>query len=146
MLDEVCGYINNYFLAKPGGVHRGTYEISGSTFECDFLAEGQYFRVVNSVFNDGVYRYPALDMIDETFTGEVWAMKVPPAFMALVREISAWQAKYGGIDSPNMSPYSSESFNNYSYSKSLSGDSRTGAGSASWSDIFGKKITRWKKI
>lgn len=46
-----------------------------------FLQEGQYFRVVGSVFNDGLYQYPTKDMIDEIFDGAVWALAVPKAVL-----------------------------------------------------------------
>lgn len=149
VLDEVCGYLKNYFLIKPGGIHRGTFTVTGGTLSADFLQDGQYFRVRNSVFNDGVYKYPASDMVDETFTGEVWAMGVPPAFIALLDEIEAWEEKYGGADSVNMSPFSSESFNNYSYTKRSGGSgnsSSSGDAPATWMDVYGSKLVRWKKI
>ena len=67
MLDEICGEIHNYFLL-PGGIHNGEYSISGGSMEpLDFLIPGQYFRVVGSRLNDGVYRYPESNMTDEEF-------------------------------------------------------------------------------
>jgi len=148
LMDEVCAYINNWFPAKPVGKHRGTWIVEGGNISADFLQENQYFRIVGSVFNDGVWKYPAADMTDEVFSGEIWAMKVPPAFMALLSEIEGWNAKYGGADSVNMSPYSAESFNNYSYSKS--GASRRNSGGSGsptlWQDVYGARLIRWRKI
>lgn len=148
MMDEVCGYINNFFVMKPSGKHRGTFTVEGGSLSVDFLQDGQYFRVVGSVFNDGVYLYPASDMVDESFTGEVWAMAVPPAVIALCLEIQTWDDKYGGVNSVNMSPFSSESFNNYSYSKATSnrGDGASSSSSVGWRDVFGNRLTRWRKL
>ena len=148
VLDEVCGYLKNYFLIKPDGIHRGTFTVTGGNLDADFLQDGQYFRVRNSVFNDGVHKFPASDMTDESFTGEVWAMGVPPAFIALSNDIEAWQTKYGAADSVNMSPFSSESFNNYSYTKRSGGSSSGGSGNApaSWVSVFAPRLVRWKKI
>lgn len=148
MLDEVCGYLRNWFLVKPNGIHHGEYEIKDGTFTCDFLQNGQYFRIVHSVFNDGVHKYQASDLVDETFTGEIWAMAVPPAVIALVSEIAEWQAKYGGASSPAMSPYSSESFNNYSYTRASRSSIASGGGGSSdgWNSVYASRLTRWRKL
>lgn len=149
LLDEVCAYVHNYFpTKKPNGIHTGIFNISSGTIECDFLVEGQYFRVKGSIFNDGVHRYPATDLQDEEFIGEIWAMAVPQNLLSLIEEIEAWNAKYGGIDSVNYSPFTSESFNNYSYSK---GSRSNGSGSSSgtpvtWKDAFASRLARWRKI
>lgn len=150
MLDEVCGYLNNWFLVKPNGIHLGKFEVTDDGLSVDFLQTGQYFRVRNSVFNDGVWKYPAANMIAESFSGEIWAMAIPPAVIALVDEIATWVAKYGTIDSVNMSPFQSESFNNYSYSKSggggATGTSSGGSSPTTWRDVFASRLVRWKKI
>lgn len=150
MLDEVCGYINNFFVVKPDGYHYGTFTIENGGISVDFLQDGQYFRIVGSVFNDGVYQYPASDLTAEVFTGEVWAMAVPPAVIALVSDIAEWNTAYGSIESINMSPFQSESFNNYSYTKGSS--SRSGGNGEStnaplgWREMFGNRLTRWRKL
>ena len=149
LLDELCGYLNNYFVVKPKGVHHGTFEITPEDgLVCDFLQEGQYFAVRNSVFNNGVFKYPAEGMTPEVFTGEVWAMAVPPAVIALLSDIETWQAKYGSLDSVNYSPFTSESFNNYSYSKgSKSGEGSSTSGTPlTWKDVFKDRFIRWKKV
>ena len=147
LLDEVCGYINNYFPVKPDGIHRGKFTVEGGAIDADFLQEGQYFRIVNSVFNDGVHKYPA-ELHDEEFRGEVWAMAVPPAVIALLSEIEAWMAKFWTLDNPNMSPFASESFNNYSYTKSggRQGSTNNTGAPETWQDVFGSKLLRWKRI
>ena len=76
MLEEVLRHLNNWFLV-PDGVHTDTYTIEGGGITLPFLQSGQYFRVVGSVFNDGLHQYPATDMIDETFDGAIWALAVP---------------------------------------------------------------------
>ena len=150
MMDEVCGYINNFFVVKPYGKHEGTFAVDNGALSVDFLQDGQYFRIVGSVFNDGIHKVPANDLVDETFIGEVWAMAVPPAVIALVNEIEAWEEKYGGVDSVNMSPYTSESFNNYSYTKGASNRGGSAGGSSSaplgWRDVFGIRLNRWRKL
>ena len=56
ILTEICAELRNYFEV-PNGRHFGKFEISGGSIApLDFLQDGQYFRIVGSVFNDGVYQ------------------------------------------------------------------------------------------
>ena len=145
MLTELCQELKNWFDIER---HFDTFVIENGGLSVPFLQEGQYFRIVGSVFNDGVYQYPATELKDETFDGAVWAMAVPPAVAELSEEIDAWQAKYGGADSAAMSPFTSESFGGYSYSKgggsSASGNGSGGAGT--WQSAFAGRLNLWRKI
>ena len=148
LMDEVCGYLHNFFVKKPDGVHRDNFVISNGAIDVDFLQENQYFRIKGSIFNDGVHKYPATDLEDEEFIGEVWAMAVPQGVLAVLKDIQDWNAKYGGVNSVNYSPFVSESFNNYSYSK---GSRSNGNGSSSgtpttWQDVFGNRLVRWRRL
>lgn len=137
MLEQILDYIHNYFEKD---VVTGKYTISSGTIELDFLKCGQYFRICGSTFNDGVYQYPTVDLVDETFCGAVWAMAVPPAVIALSTEVDEWLDRYG---KDTESPYQSESFGGYSYSKA-SGSS--GNGNIGWKDVFRDRLNRWRKI
>lgn len=96
MLTELCAELRNYFEV-PNGRHFGKFEISGGSIApLDFLQEGQYFRIVGSVFNDGVYQYPATSLTDEVFDGAVWAMAVPPTLIALSAEIEEYNKSDAG--------------------------------------------------
>ena len=111
--------------------------------------DGQYYRICGSVFNDGVHKYgdESDSLVDESFDGAVWAMAVPPAVIALDADITAWQEKYGGAESEAMSPFTSESFGGYSYSKSSrSGTSGDDAGAGSWQSAFAGRLNMWRKI
>lgn len=146
MLSELCKELNNWFNYNlPKNV--GTHTISDGQLVKDYhLLEGQYFRIVGSVFNDGVYQYPKNDLIDETFDGGVWAMAVPPEVVALSDEIDQWKEKYQSVDSAAMSPFTSESFGGYSYSKNGGGAS-DGTGSAgTWQGAFRNRLNRWRKL
>ena len=113
MLTEICAEIRNYFEV-PNGRHFGTFTISGGSIApLDFLQEGQYFRIIGSVFNDGVHKYGEANLTDEKFDGAVWAMAVPPAVVDLSEKIKA----YNDSDAGKASPYTSESFGGYSYTK-----------------------------
>ena len=74
MLEAVLTHLNNWFARE---MYAGTFTVTGGKLALSDLAEGQYFRIVGSVFNDGLHQYPATDLADETFTGAVWALAVP---------------------------------------------------------------------
>ena len=141
MLTELCAELRNYFEV-PNGRHFGKFEISGGSIApLDFLQEGQHFRIVGSVFNDGVYQYPATSLTDEVFEGAVWAMAVPPKLIALSDEIKDWNEKYGELVN---SPYASESFGGYQYSKAFGAESSGGV--VKWETVFRKQLNRYRKI
>lgn len=142
MLEQILDFIHNYFIKE---VYHGKFRIFNNTFDCDFLQDGQYFKIVGSVFNDGVHKYSSESpLTDEEFVGEIWAMAVPPAVIALADEITAWIDKYG--DAMN-SPYQSESFGGYSYSKgSGQNSSNNGSNPADWRAVFGSRLNHWRKI
>ena len=139
MLTELCGVLRNWFETDRIS---GTYTVENGSITLPFLQNGQFFRVVGSVFNDGVHQYPDYAMADETFDGSIWTMSVPPALLCLGDEIKAWQEKNGDIAA---SPYTSESFGGYSYSKTTSG-SATGAGMVTWQSVFKSRLNQWRKI
>lgn len=138
MLEEVLDYIHNFFEKE---IMSGSFSIVGGSVDGLELLDGQYFRIRGSVLNDGVYQYPTDNMIDEDFDGEIWAMAVPPAVIALSEEIENWISKYGSAE---LSPYSSESFGGYSYTKANGGTN--GSSSAGWRDVFRGKLNRWRKL
>ena len=141
MLTELCQELHNWFDRER---YTGTFEIAGGEFTADFLKPGQYYRIIGSIFNDGVHRYgDAVDeLVDEEWTGAVWALAIPNAVIELATAIQEWRDKYERVDSVAMSPYTSESFGGYSYSKG--GSSRSG--SMSWKDVFSGKLNAWRKL
>ena len=139
MLEQVLMHLKNWFLV-PGGIHEGTYTIEDGGIALPFLANGQYFRICGSVFNDGLHQYPASDLKAETFDGTVWALAVPQAVIELAAEIEAWQKKNGKA---SVSPYQAESFGGYSYSKAT--DSVSG-GAVTWQSAFRSRLNAWRKL
>ena len=145
MLTEICAELRNYFIRKPGeDIHRGKFTISNGGIEAlSFLQAGQYFRIVGSVFNDGVHQFPDDMLTDEVFEGEIWAMAVPPAVIALDSEISGWCASNAETLA---SPYQSESFGGYSYSKGNSSGASGAGGAYSWKNQFSAKLSQYRRI
>ena len=151
MLTLLCEYLRNWF---DEGCNKeiGKITIAGGALSVRntpiTMQNGQYFRIIGSVFNDGVHQFPDYDMPDEEFDGAIWLMRVPPAVIALAADIEAWKAKYMGIDSPLMGPFTSESFGGYSYSKSGVGASAftDASGISGWQAAFADRLGPWRKI
>lgn len=148
MMTEICQELRNWFEKDR---YIGKVSINGNNITVNGknvnILTGQYFRIIGSVFNDGVHIYPSSYTVDETFDGAVWLMAVPPAVISLATEIDSWQTKYGGVDSVNMSPFNSESFGGYSYSKSGGGSSdASNAGAGTWQSVYAKRLNAWRKV
>ena len=150
MLQQVCEYIHNYFIKAS---YESRYEIAEGMVSLPLL-DGQRFLISGSMLNDGMYTYHdsgitndddeplAVGLHDETFTGTICALAVPPAVIALSGEVKTWVDTNG--ESVN-SPYQSESvIGVYSYTKA-SGGSGAG-GSVTWQDVFGSQLNRWRKV
>ena len=122
--------------------------IKGGTLTADFLQESQYYRILGSVFNDGVHVYKSYTLTDETFNGEVWGMAVPKEVLELSDRIDEWKKQYYKADSPVLSPFMSESFGGYSYTKGSGGGyNSSGSGNATgWKSVFASELNRWRKI
>lgn len=148
MLTWICQYLRNWFTAyEPKLV--GTFAITANGVEYNntdasaFFKTGQYVRVIGSTFNDGVHQWGAFTAWHpETFTGAIWGMAVPQEIIDLSEEIEAWCGKYAEAQN---SPYTSESFAGYSYTKA-SGNASTGASTATWQDVFASRLAPWRKI
>jgi len=149
MISELCRELRNWFDRDQPQFH-GTTTISGGKItDRDFrdaIKVNQYFRIQGSVFNDGVYQYKDdLELTDEIFVGSVTLMAIPKDVLNLAKEIDDWQKKYGGVDSEAMSPFNSESFGGYSYSKGSSNGTGSGSG-AGWQSVFASRLKNWRKI
>lgn len=137
MLEQVLRHIRNWFVSD---VHRGTFTAENGSIALPFLLNGQYYRIVGSVLNDGVYLRGEEALADETFTGEIWALAIPRQLLLLVADIEKWQEKNGEAAA---SPYQSESFGGYSYTKATEGEK---GGGVAWTSAFRSHLNAWRKI
>lgn len=156
MLTEICQYLRNWFERDTwfGDFNITNGVIAYANGVVLPLLNGQYYRVIGSVFNDGVHIYGTKEvqgqtvliepLVDEpSFDGAVWPMAVPPAILELDSDITAWIAANG--DAIN-SPYTSESFGGYSYSlRSANGQAGENIG-VTWQNQFGARLGPWRKI
>ena len=152
-LTELCKELNNYF---EDARYFGNYTVSGGVIELsELIADGslqlgQYFRIAGSIFNDGVYQYTTElnTLVDENIHGVIWTMRVPKEVLGLLADINAWIAKYSASDEHSDSPYQSESFGGYSYSKSSGNSSSNGSAAdvGTWQNAFRSRLNKWRKI
>lgn len=151
MLTEICNFIHNYFEHES---YSGTFTIANGTIDLDDIVRfGQRFRIVGSALNDGIYTYrmdgvydddgsALAELSDETFTGVVYAMSVPKFVLQVAADAAAWVEKnQSALDSP----YTSESFGGYAYTKA-SGSGSNAGGPLSWQDVFRSKLNAYRKI
>ena len=146
MLTEICAEIKNYFTYEADK-HIGDFAIVNGQITPSLDYPTNYIRITGSHLNDGVHLISDADLIDEgEFHGSVWIMSPPKAFLDLVAEIETWQEKNGGADSPAMSPFQSESFGGYSYSKGSSGNGTSGGTGASWQSAYATRLNAYRRI
>lgn len=149
MLTELCGYLRNWFDHDR---YIGKFEIVDGKISTNIsmtLLENQYIRIVGSLLNDGVYQYHAdgiEGLQDEAFDGAVWSLAIPKAVVDLNAEIDTWKAKYEAVDGAAMSPFSSESFGGYSYTKSAGNTEGSASGLGGWQNAFASRLNQWRKI
>lgn len=139
MIDQICREINNYFVVDK---IFDNFTIVDGNIDLP-LQEGQYFRIIGSIFNDGVYCYgDTLELTDETFEGAIWAMAVPKELVELSKDVEEWIDKYKDVTN---SPFSSESFGGYSYTKAQGYASTGGGMLSSWQSQFASRLNAWRK-
>lgn len=149
-LTDLCQELRNWF-DRARYIGHITIDATGDLY-CNNvkigLADNQYYRVIGSIFADGVHKHPDTEMTPESFDGAVWAMAVPAPVIKLAEDIAAWREKYEAADAAAMSPFNSESFGGYSYSKSGGGSNDSGSSNsgASWKSAFAARLNQWRKI
>lgn len=138
-IEDICRELNNWFDVKRA---IGDFEITenGLTSFYDDLYDDQYYRIVGSALNDGVYKKGEEHVFaPEVFHGAVWAMAIPQSVIYLSDRIDTWIEKYGDAVE---SPYQSESFGGYSYSKASGSDNS----SVSWKSAFKKQLDVYRRM
>lgn len=106
----------------------------------------QYIKIEGSILNDGIYKIEKMDndkiniasLQDEVFEGCIYGLAVPKGFIELSEKVNEF------LQNPKSTPtnISSESFNNYSWSK---GKKVNGA-NITWNDVFIDDIRAYKQI
>ena len=143
MLTSVCQYLRNFFDRRSDGSRLPSWteeititggELAGFT---DRLLPGQYFRILDSVLNDGVHQYGVDTLADETFSGTVQSMAVPQAVVDAAEALKEYRSKYGeALDSP----FASENYFGYSWTKG------TTAETSGMPASVAATLNQWRKI
>lgn len=136
MLEAVLAWLKNWFCKST---FVGNFIVSDGVLVLEHILDGQYVRIIGSVFNDGVYQNAGglAGLTDEEFEGEIWGLAIPKDLLTLVSQIEEWTARPENAKSE----YVSESFGGYSYSKKSEGSSSGG-----WQGVFAKELARWRKL
>lgn len=156
-LTDLCERLRNWFDVRR---HFGTFTIENGTIDLDFIREGRFYRLIGGGYkNNGVFFYNgerleyikeiyhkndgSLDIKydeteDETFTGAVWELDIKKSFIEFYATMCDWQKQNAKVLN---SPFQSESFGGYSYSK-VSGSN----GALTVWDNFASDLARWQKL
>ena len=145
-LSRICANLRNYFIQVGQDVYTGTYTVNNHDITPSSpLIDGQYFRVVGSVLNDGVYLYGNAESMaklkDETFDGAIWAMRVPQSFLDLVDDYDRLNAKVEELALVSAG-FASESFDGYSYTLS----SGAPAELLQWKSRLDAELNQYRRI
>ena len=153
MLTEICQRLKNWFDIKsdhtPYGhfsgvisittdttLHKSTISIDGEVLDIPT----NHYRLIDSFKNNSVHAVTD-ELVEETFTGDLWLMVIPAEVVTLAADMKQWVADYGGA---SKAPFSSESHKGYSYTKA-GGVGGSGATSSVWS-AFESDLATWRKI
>lgn len=152
MLQQVCEHLHNYFIRGNATRLEGTITVQDGAVSplLPTLEEGQRFLIAGSDLNDGIYTYHAdgikndddnagAGLADETFAGTIVGLSIPPQVISLSAQVSEWVDQYGNVIN---SPYQSESFGGYSYSKAAGQN----GGSLDWQTQFRSALNPWRKV
>ena len=138
-LYELLVYLRNFF---PGLHWQFTgAEITANRIVIPGPETRDYYLIEGSRRNNGIHVYGDADLRNETYTGIVTEICVPPEVLAILEEINTWQEKNAEAV---QSPYQSESFGGYSYTKASS--SSASGESTSWKTVFAPRLRIWRKI
>ena len=145
MLTRICRYLKNWFVVKT---YLGNITVSDGKVYCNGdeieMQEGQRFALVRIHYVYGTYSYGD-EIEDSEFEGAVWIMDVPADVLEVAERMTEWETANGGADSQAMSPYQSESFGGYSYSKGSGTNGKVGASVFDIAD-FAAALSPFKKI
>ena len=196
-IEALCAETHNYFIEQ---MKHDDFTIENGNISLPFLVEGQFFAIVGSKFNDGIYIFhhsfivrdatwddimkinpdwgslrheiwgqqtsklsmggeswidveqknpdwetmlektwgdiTQHELVDETFHGGIWAMRMPKAFLKLAKEVK----DYMDSDAAKPTGYTSESISgHYSYTKASPEE-------LAWQKVFSSKLNRWRKV
>lgn len=136
---ELLLYLRNFFPGERWTFVNEPVKSGGITLPD--LNIGDYYLIEGSKRNDGLHIMGDADLIGDTLTGYVTECRVPTALIAIHEEINCWQKKNAEAVT---SPYQSESFGGYSYTKK--NGNADGGTVDGWQSAFASRLRIWRKI
>ena len=140
--------VNNAAILSGDGVETVNFESAQKLVILMAGRETGRGSVVNILdASDQSARFPAYAKSKEMLRDyTLKSMAVPQTVIDLASEISNWQAKYGGVDSEAMSPFNSENFGPYSYSKGSVSGSSGSENPNSWQAVYGARLAPFRRL
>lgn len=166
IIEALCAETHNYHETDKV---IGDFTIESGNIELPFLCENQFFRIVGSKFNDGVYIYSQDaftirsstweevlngnldwetlkdkkwgDLVERDLVDETFHGAIWPMNMPRAfLELSKEISKYNESEVAKPTANTSESINgHYSYT-------RSSADANQWQNVFRSKLNRWRKV
>ncbi len=139
---DVMRQCNNYFET---GYRATNYSISGGVISPnDVLRPGMWIHISGSFFWDGVWKIgegwklegAKDDAPDDAFYGKIYFLAPPHEFLILCEEIATYTQKSA------VSPYQSETFGEYSYTKATGKN----GGILSWQEAFADRLRPYRRM
>lgn len=135
-VEQVMRSVNHFF---DRACYQGTFTITGGRIALPLdLPDNAWIAISGSMFHDGVHEMHsdhALPAPDEAFTGKVYILHPPQAFLELCRQIDAYDEKTpaGALQS--------ESFGNYSYTRASGAN-----GVKTWQEAFAAQLRPYRRM
>lgn len=131
MLYTIMRHLRNFFATNE--YYSGEVTIKDGAINPP-LKDGQYYLIEGSRNNNGVFKVPE-GLTNETFYGVVTLLAPPPEFLKTVEKIEEFNSSF------KASPYVSESFGGYSYSKAQGKN-----GPVTWKEVFSGDLNVWRRV
>ena len=144
MLEQILKEMKNYFYVFKEinniSIIDNKINVKGK------YKEGQYIRIIGSIFNDGIHKIIKVDnnvielenLTNEDFKGTICSLAIPNEIILLSKEIEEFNSK----NSNKPSSYQAESFSNYSYAKATNKRGMP----VTWIDVYFNRLKPYKKM
>lgn len=150
-MEELLNYLNNYFynyeLIGPVVFEDDNSSLTIPDVNKEFYV-GQYIKIENSKFNDGIFKVidvnsndnnytittDSSDFIPGVFTCSILSLAIPRVIIKLKESIEDFKAN----NKPSV--YTSESFGNYSRSWATNSKGNV----VTWKDVFKEELNQYR--
>lgn len=133
MLYKVMRYLRNFFATDT--YYSGKCTVADGVMDPP-LDVGHYYLIEGSIRNNGIHLMTDYtDFKDEEFYGVITLLAPPEDFLETVEAIEKFEKQNA------KTPFTSESFGGYSYTKAQGKN-----GPVTWKEAFASELNAWRKI